>query len=197
MCDISTDVSWFKQCLSDDKHCKKLAAITVVMCDVDGALTDAGIYVDQTGEGGRIFSVQDGYIVKPAMHAGLTIAFISGKNNRSACERAKSLGIPEDLCFAGMESKLETVKALQKKINVSSEQALIFGDDFMDAEVKRSGLAGLYICPSNTPFYFQNAADVVVPRYGGDGAFRLMMDLVLYIRGQHFAQKYIEAALKQ
>lgn len=196
MCDISTDAAWFKQCLSDDNLSKRLAAITVVMCDVDGALTDAGIYVDQNGEGGRIFSVQDGYIVKPAMSAGITIAFISGKNNQSACKRAQSLGIPEDLCFAGMESKLETVKALQKKLNVTPEQSLMFGDDFMDAEVKRSGLTALYVCPANTPFYFQPTADLVIPRCGGDGAFRLMMDLMLYIRGQHFAQKYIEAALK-
>ncbi len=196
MCDISTDAAWFKQCLSDNNLCKKLAAITVVMCDVDGALTDAGIYVDQNGEGGRIFSVQDGYIVKPTMNAGVTIAFISGKNNRSACERAKSLGIPEELCFAGMETKLEVVKALQKKLNVTPEQSLMFGDDFMDAEVKRSCCAGLYVCPSNTPFYFQPTADLVIPRCGGNGAFRLMMDLILFVRGQHFAQKYIEATLK-
>jgi 3-deoxy-D-manno-octulosonate 8-phosphate phosphatase (KDO 8-P phosphatase) len=195
MCDISTDRVWFKQCISNHQLCKKLAAITVVMCDVDGTLTNAGIYVSQDGEGGRVFSVQDGYIVKPSMHAGLAIVFISGKNNRSACERAKSLGIPEDLCFAGMESKLETVKALQKRLRVSTEQLLIYGDDFMDAEVKREGLAGLYLCPANTPFYFKPTADVVIPRGGGDGAFRLMMDLMLYIRGQHFAQKYIEESL--
>ncbi|MFA5307169.1 MAG: hypothetical protein WC365_07010 [Candidatus Babeliales bacterium] len=196
MCEVSADAAWFKQCLINQELCKKLAAITVVMCDVDGALTDAGMYVDQNGEGGRIFSVQDGYIVKPTMNAGITIAFISGKNNRSACQRAQSLGIPEDLCFAGMESKLETVKALQKKLNLTPEQSLMFGDDFMDAEVKRSGLASIYVCPSNTPFYFQPTADLVLPRCGGNGAFRLMMDLILYIRGQHVAQKYIEAALK-
>jgi 3-deoxy-D-manno-octulosonate 8-phosphate phosphatase (KDO 8-P phosphatase) len=196
MCDISTDRAWFKQCLANQQLCKKLAAVSVVMCDVDGSLTDAGIYVSPEGEGGRVFSVQDGYIVKPAMRSGLTVVFISGKNNRSACERAKSLGIPEDLCFTGMESKFETVKALQKKLNVSKEQLLMYGDDFMDAEVKREGLAGMYICPSNTLFYFQPTADLVIPRGGGDGAFRLMMDLILYARGQHFAQKYIEAALK-
>jgi 3-deoxy-D-manno-octulosonate 8-phosphate phosphatase (KDO 8-P phosphatase) len=193
---MSSDRTWFKQCLSDQQLCKKLAAITVVMCDVDGALTNAGIYVSQQGEGGRVFSVQDGYIVKPSMRAGVTVVFISGKNNRSACERAKLLGIPEDLCFAGMESKLETVKALQKKLNVTSEQSLMYGDDFMDAEVKRSGLAGVYACPSNTPFYFQPTADLIIPRCGGDGAFRLMMDLILFARGQHFAQKYIEESLK-
>jgi 3-deoxy-D-manno-octulosonate 8-phosphate phosphatase (KDO 8-P phosphatase) len=196
MCDVPAARTWFKQCLSDQFLCKKLSVITVIMCDVDGALTDAGIYVSPEGEGGRIFSVQDGYIVKPAMRAGITIVFISGKNNRSACQRAQSLGIPEELCFMGMESKLETVQKIQAKLQVRSEQLLMYGDDFMDAEVKRAGLAGVYACPANTPFYFQPTADLVLPCCGGDGAFRLMMDLILFLHGQHIAQKYIEDAMK-
>jgi 3-deoxy-D-manno-octulosonate 8-phosphate phosphatase (KDO 8-P phosphatase) len=190
------DCAWFKHCLSDTQLCKTLASITLVMCDIDGALTDGGIYVSPQGEGGRIFSVQDGYIVKPAMRAGITIACISGKNNRSALERCKTLGIPEDLCFAGLESKLETVKLLQKKLNINSTQSMMYGDDFLDAEVKHEGHAVLYACPSNTPFYFQSSADLVIPRSGGSGAFRLLMDLVLFVRGQHFAQQAIKNYLE-
>ncbi|MFA6263617.1 MAG: hypothetical protein WCW33_03380 [Candidatus Babeliales bacterium] len=196
MNNASADCAWFKHCLSDTQLCKTLASISLVMCDVDGALTDGGIYVAPQGEGGRIFSVQDGYIVKPAMRAGITIACISGKNNRSALERCKTLGIPENLCFVGLESKLETVQLLQKKLNISSAQSMMYGDDFLDAEVKREGHSALYACPSNTPFYFQSGADLVIPRNGGNGAFRLLMDLVLFVRDQHFAQLAIQKCLE-
>lgn len=186
------DIAWFKLCLADQKLVAALKNIKLVISDVDGTLTDTTIYVDDKGEGGRTFSVQDGYIVKPAMLAGITITFMSGKDNFSTIQRARKLGVPEDLCIVGVDTKPIFVKKLQEKLNFSIDQTLLIGDDFLDAEVKLQSATGLYACPENTPFYLQQLADIVIPRSGGDSAFRLLMDLVLYVQNKHFAQVLIE-----
>ena len=189
---VAGDIAWFKQCLADQNLVAALKNIKLVISDVDGTLTDTTVYVDQAGEGGRTFSVQDGYIVKPAMLAGITITFMSGKDNFSTIQRARKLGIPEDLCIVGIDTKPMFVAKIQQKLNISIDQTLLIGDDFLDAEVKLQSATKLYACPENTPFYLQQLADIIVPRTGGDGAFRLLMDLVLYVQKKHFAQVLIE-----
>lgn len=136
--------------------------------------------------------MQDGYIVKPAMNAGITITFMSGKDNFSTIQRARQLGVPEELCIVGVDTKPIFVAKLQQKLNISIDQTLVIGDDFLDAEVKLQSVTKLYACPENTPFYLQQLADIIIPRNGGDSAFRLLMDLVLYVQNKHFAQVLIE-----
>jgi len=192
----TVDSTWFSQCLIDEALVEALKKIKLIICDVDGTLTDASVYVSAEGEGGRLFNVQDGFIVKPAMQAGLHIAFVSGKDNKSTIERAKKLGIPENLCIVGMESKHEVVKKLQQEQNVTTNEILVFGDDFLDADIKLHKLAGMYVCPANAIFYLQPLADLIIPRGGGQGAFRLLLDLILYVQNKHFAQQLIEQALQ-
>lgn len=186
------DIAWFKQCLANQNLVAALKNIKLVISDVDGTLTDTMVYVDEQGEGGRRFSVQDGYIVKPVINAGITISFMSGKDNFSTIQRARKLGIPDDLCVVGLDAKPIAVQKLQQKLGVTVDQTLLIGDDFLDADVKRQSGIKLYACPENTPFYLQQIADVIIPRAGGDGAFRLMMDLLLYVHNKHFAQVLIE-----
>lgn len=186
------DLDWFKQCCLTPDLVQQLKQIKLVICDVDGTLTSAGVYVDEQGEGGREFSVQDGFIVKPAQQAGITIALMSGKANLSTIQRAEKLGIPAELCMIGLETKPEAVRTLQHKLVLDAQQTLLIGDDFLDAEVKINRLVSLYACPSNTPFYLQQLADIVIPHSGGKNAFRLIMDLVLYVQQKHFAQDFIK-----
>lgn len=192
---VQSDQIWFKQCLENKALIQALKNIKLIVTDVDGTLTDANVYVDQDGEGGRRFSVQDGYIIKPAMQAGLVISFMSGKGNPSTIQRGKTLGIPEDLLIVGMETKTQAIGSLQKKFNLSKEQTMIVGDDYLDALVKINQATGLFVCVANAPFYLQPMADLVLPREGGQSAFRLLMDLVLYVQEKHFAQELIKQSL--
>src|SRR3989304_8543246 len=91
------DRTWFKKCLNNKKLVAALKKIKLIICDVDGNWTDSRIYVSQQGEGGRLFSVQDGYIIKPLQTAGFIVAMMSGKDNSSTAQRAKTLKIPENL----------------------------------------------------------------------------------------------------
>jgi len=192
---VAPDIAWFRGQVANHSLVEKLKGIKLIICDVDGTLTDATVYVTGEGEGGRSFNVQDGFIVKFVMQAGITLALMSGKDNPSTVQRAKKLGIPEELCVVGLTSKPESVRMLQQKYAATPAQTLIIGDDFLDAEVKLSNTAGFYACPTNTPFYLQTAADLILPCAGDKGAFRMLMDLILYVHGKHPAQNLISQTI--
>ncbi len=189
-----TDIQWFKSALANTALINQLKEIKLIIFDVDGTLTDAKIQVNLDGEGGRTFSVQDGYAFRPAMAAGFTLVLMSGKDNPTTLLRGSKLGIPPELCLAGIHTKPTAIRRLQQKRSFTPVQTLIVGDDYYDAVVKQEGLA-LFACPADAPFYYQAYADIVLPRTGGHQAARLMLDLLLYINNQHFSQALITKAL--
>jgi 3-deoxy-D-manno-octulosonate 8-phosphate phosphatase (KDO 8-P phosphatase) len=189
-----TDCQWFKNTLANNELIAQLKEIKLIVFDVDGTLTDAGIHVDLAGEGGRTFSVQDGYAFRPAMTAGFTLVLMSGKDNPTTLLRGAKLGVPPELCFAGMEAKPAAIRKLQAERGFTPTQTLIIGDDHFDAIVKQEGVA-LFACPADAPFYYQCYADLVLPRPGGNQAARLVLDLLLYIHNKHFSQALITKAL--
>ncbi len=195
--DAKKDLIWFKKCCSNKPLINRLKKIKLIICDVDGTLTDATVYSTAEGEGGRFFSVQDGYITQPAIQSGLHIALVSGKSNLSTLKRGVMLGIPEDMCISGTKEKISIAKKLQEKVGVAANQTMIFGDDFLDANVKKNKVVGFYACPQNTPFYLQEIADLVIPARGGTHAFRLLLDLLLFLNKKHFAQTIISKVLKK
>ncbi len=191
------DCLWFKNMLANEPLMAKLKNIKLVVFDIDGTLTDAGIYVDDEGEGGRVFSVQDGYAFRPAIAAEITIALMSGKNNTSTIHRGAMLGIPKELCIVDMKTKPEAIRKLQAEHNFTAKQTMIVGDDQLDAVVKLEKCVALFACPNDAPFYYQAYADIILPRGGGKQAARLLLDLMLYINNKHFAQELIAQALAQ
>ena len=193
---FSSDIAWFKQCIANKKLIKHLKKITFIITDIDGSLTSGHVYVSSGKEEGRMFSTQDGYVFFPAMKNGLTIAFMSGKKNASTLKQGKILNIPEELCLTGIIDKSKKISELQKKMNFSSEQTCIFGDDYLDISSKLNNVVSLFACPNNTPFYIQKQADIIIPKDGGAHAFRLFMDLLLYIQEKHFAQNLIKQSLE-
>jgi 3-deoxy-D-manno-octulosonate 8-phosphate phosphatase (KDO 8-P phosphatase) len=193
---------WFKQCLSNKTLIKKLKHIRFVILDIDGALTNGYIYLSENLDGHQDslkkmkgFSTQDGFAINQAIkHNILQFAFLSGRNDTTTRKRAQVLGIPKELCFTGIDhNKPEKVLLAQKKLNISSKETLHFGDDFLDLEIKPH--VEIFASPQNAPFYIQHAAHLVVPKDGANSSFRLLLDLILYIQGNHFAQSFIKKAL--
>ena len=193
----TTDYLWFKETIKNTALVSQLKKITLLICDVDGTLADAHVYTNQQGEGGRLFSTQDGFIVKFALKEKITIAFVSGKKNESTLQRAKILGIPEEFCICGVEEKITAIKNLQKKVTASFQQTLVFGDDILDFNIKAHEIAGLFVCPCNAPFYLHHKADLVIPRTGGNNAFRFFIDFMLFIKNKHPLQTIITESLAQ
>ncbi len=195
MNDNNSVVTWFKNATNNPSLMHRLKTISLIIADIDGSLTDGRVECRADGEGTRYFSTQDGYGTKRAMEAGIAIAFVSGKGSGSGLNRARILAIPEKFCVLGSEDKRIAVKQLQLRENISEENTLIFGDDILDAQVKIDQPNSFFVCPNNSPFYIQGLGDLVIPRDGGHHAFRLLLDLLLYARGQHQLQTTITSLI--
>ncbi len=190
------DLTWFKKCLQNNNLVEKLKKIKLIITDIDGSLTDAKIGYTQEDEDARYFSIQDGFAIGSAVkHNLLRIAFLSGKNHNSAFLRAQKLGISREDCIEGREDKLDMICMLQKKHDITHNETIFFGDDWLDTQVKLQEKNLFFSVPCSAPFYFHHVADLVVPKGGGDHAFRLLLDLVLYVQNKHFAQEVIDSAL--
>lgn len=190
-----TDKKWFIKNLDNKDLVEKLKKIKIIITDIDGCLTNTGLLVTEDNIG-KTFSVQDGFATSTAIKNNLiNIAFLTGRTDEATKIRAKMLGIPEELCFTGIDqNKIDKIRKLQKLKNITKEETLYFGDDLLDFEALDA--IGVMTCPENTLFYFQDYANIIVPRAGGDSAFRLLLDLVLYAQNKHFAQEFIDKAIK-
>ena len=186
---------WFKSIIKDNDLVEKIKAIKLIIVDIDGSLTDGTVECTNNSEGTRWFSTQDGYGTRKTMQIGIKIAFVSGKGSESGLYRAKMLGIHEEFCFLGVLDKRIVATQLQKTHHITSNELCVYGDDFLDAQIKLSQKEVLFVAPENAPFYIQSAADMTLPLSGGNHAFRLMLDLILYVKKQHFAQDLIAHAL--
>lgn len=191
----NNDIKWFTQCAKNNNLVDKLKEISLVITDVDGSLTDGRIEVTEEKESSRSFSIVDGFCIVAAQKSGLAIAFLSGKRHASAQLRSKSLGIPDDLCIEGKREKLVEIERIVNKRNETLNNVLFFGDDFLDARVKTAKEDICFAMPHDAPFYLQPIADLVVPRSGSNHAFRLLLDLVLFVQQKHFAQDFIQALM--
>lgn len=190
------DKKWFLECLNNKNLVEKIKNIKLIITDIDGCLTDGQILLHESeNDKSKAFSVRDGYATVQCLK-NILVAFLSGRKDLATRIRAKMLGIPDDMCFIGDDAGIDKstkLNLLKEKNNVTTEETLMFGDDFLDINTR--DLVGLLVCPYDTPFYFHSTADLIIPRIGGKHAFRLLLDLVLYIKGIHFAQDYINKAL--
>lgn len=189
------DRQWFTEALASDQVVAALKNIDTILCDVDGTLTDGSIYVTSEVEEGRNFSILDGYLVSFLQQAGVRLILISGKSHASTLVRARALNVDLHDCIVGRCDKVTWLKEKLDAGELQTERLLLFGDDLVDLHVALQKQVALYATPANAPFYIQSCADLVVPRDGGQHAFRLLVDLLLYVQGKHPVQSVIQRAL--
>jgi 3-deoxy-D-manno-octulosonate 8-phosphate phosphatase (KDO 8-P phosphatase) len=189
---MNTELEWFKKCLKNKELIKKLEKIKLVVSDVDGAQTDGRIYFPEGDGEVKGFSVQDGFLTSRS--GDLKIAFLSGRNSKSTKKRAVNLKIPNELCKQGCsKDKIPTIKEMQIFANATKKETLHFGDDVLDLNVLPA--VELFVCPQNALFYVKHFANFIIPRSGGHGAFRLLLDLILFVQNKHLAQQQIKEAI--
>lgn len=153
---------------------RKLRDCKLLVLDVDGVLTDGSLnYQEMTIN--RNFSVHDGIGIKLLIKYGIQIAIISGGRGASIQKRAEDLGIEN--CFIGIKDKLEILKKIQKKLNISKKESIFVGDDINDLIVKSE--VSLLIAPLNGNYYIGNTVNCVTNKNGGRGAVREVCDRIL------------------
>ncbi len=149
--------------------------IKLFALDIDGTLTDDGVYMDGNGREFKRFSVRDGYGIVMLKNAGIKIAFISGRYSAATQQRADNLKI--DACVNGTQHKLQDLKKLAAKWNIVREEIAYAGDDIPDVECLIWSQLGM--TPANASGQAKEVADWIAPSDGGFGAVRDMAEKIL------------------
>jgi len=156
--------------------------IKVVFFDVDGVLTDGGLYFSEQGETLKRFSTLDGHGLKLLKQAGITPVIITGRDSAPLRVRLKALGV-EHAKF-GTEDKLPAAEDYLKTLGYGWHQAAAMGDDWPDLPVMQR--AALSCAPLNAHAQALALAHFVTNRQGGFGAAREFSDLLVVASG-HYA----------
>lgn len=155
--------------------------IRVVFFDVDGVLTDGGLYFSEAGETLKRFNTLDGHGLKLLQRAGITPAVITGRDSRALRVRLAALGIEH--VHYGTEDKCPAAEATLTALGLDWTQAAAMGDDWPDLPMMtRSALA---CAPANAHAEVLAAAHYVTRRRGGEGAVRELCDLLLVASGRY------------
>lgn len=164
----------------------RCSAVRLVVSDVDGVLTDAGVYYSAQGEELKRFSMRDGMGVELLGNAGIVTAWMTREQSPLVAARAQKLQI-ENL-WMGQLDKREALPQLVSALGYGLEQVAYIGDDVNDLEVlKWVSEAGLAVCPADAVTKVVATAHFVTSARGGHGAFRELCDLILENQKEHTA----------
>ncbi len=150
-------------------------SIRLLVTDVDGVLTDGGMYYGPDGEALKKFNTRDGMGLAHFRKAGGTVAIVTGENSTAVAARAKKLNIDE--LHLGIAEKLPVVRALAEKYRLSMDQVGYIGDDVNDLPAMAE--VGLVACPSDAHPSVRAIAHLVCRAKGGEGCVREFVDIVL------------------
>ena len=159
----------------------KAQGIRVVFFDVDGVLTDGGLYFSEHGETLKRFSTLDGHGLKLLQRAGITPAVITGRDSKPLRLRLAALGVTQ--VHYGTEDKLPAAEATLKALGLDWSQAAAMGDDWPDLPVMTR--CALACAPANAQAELLAMAHFVTQRQGGAGAVRELCDLLLVASGRY------------
>ncbi len=157
---------------------RRLSGLRLLVLDVDGVLTDGGLWTTEGGEVLKRFDVRDGLGIHLLQRAGLEVAFLSGGKSGATEQRARYLGIRHVL--TGVKDKPAALADLQRTLGVSVAESAFVGDDLNDLAVRPA--VGLLVCPADAVGPLRRRADWVLDRRGGDGAVRRLADAILQAR---------------
>jgi len=159
-------------------------SIRLVGLDVDGVMTDGGIYLG-AADGSAVelkrYEIQDGLGIHFMQRAGLRVAIITGRVSESVRLRALELDV-EDVAQDSRARKLPAFLSMLDRHGISPSEAAFVGDDFPDLAVLR--LVGLPVAVGNAVPEIRAACSVHLTRHGGRGAVRELAELLLKARGE-------------
>lgn len=157
---------------------RRLAALRLIVFDVDGVFTDGRFTLDENGAESKTFHTQDGYGIRRLRESGFEIAVISGRDSGAVAARMRELDVEH--VHQGCRDKRGTIDALARQLGVQREQILAVGDDVPDLALFEA--AGVRVAVANAVHEVRTAADIVTARPGGHGAVREIADRVLAAR---------------
>ncbi|MDP8162886.1 HAD-IIIA family hydrolase [Pasteurella skyensis] len=171
---------------------KQLTKIKLVISDVDGVLTDGGLYYNEKGEELKKFHVKDGLGIKMLLATGIKVAILSGGDSPLLRKRIEVLKIPYFLL--GKMEKRTACLTLIEEAGVTPEETAYIGDDTLDLPAFE--VCGLSVAVGDAPEYIQKQADLILKKEGGQGAFRELSDMLLLSQGKEEVYSSAEGFMK-
>lgn len=156
-------------------HVQQLKKIRLFATDVDGTLTDGGMYCSDSGDQIRKFNAWDGLGLVLLKHAGIVVAFITMDHAPLVSLRADRLGISE--VHQGVRDKLAALKELSLKYDLGFEEIAYMGDDVNDVPALQA--VGFSATPANGRDQVRRTVRYVCNANGGEGAVREVADMIL------------------
>ena len=156
----------------------RLAQVKLLALDVDGILTDGGLYYTESGEELKKFNVKDGMGLKLLMKSGVKVAIISASKSTATIHRAKKLGIEH--VFIGIEDKLSILKELCQELGFSLAEVAYAGDDINDLSIMKA--IGCPLTVADAMPQNQAQAIYVTRLGGGKGAVREICNYIMAVQ---------------
>jgi len=157
---------------------ERLRKVRAVVLDVDGVLTDGGMYYGLEGEELKKFNSRDGMGVRLLRDAGIEVAIITGENSQAVARRAEKLKIGE--VHLGIEEKLPVLQDFASRKGLDASEIAYMGDDVNDLPCL--GWVGLPVAPADAMPPVLSVAQLITERRGGEGAVRELADQILSSR---------------
>ncbi len=154
---------------------KKLKKIKLVITDVDGVLTDGGMYYSKDGDYLKKFNTRDAMGMEILLGLGVKTVMLTRENSEIVKARAKKIKISK--LYSGVIDKKKILKEILKEYKISTEQIAYIGDDVNDLEIMKS--VGFSVTPYNGIDQIKKISNYVCKLKGGDGAFRELADIII------------------
>ena len=168
-----------KKSRSKTSSFSRLKRIRLFATDVDGVLTDAGMYYSESGEELKKFNTRDGMGIKLLQKAGLITALVTQERTKLVARRGEKLMIPE--VHQGVMDKLSLVREMAERHGLSMDQVAYMGDDINDLSTLQA--VGFSATPADGLPQVLAAVDYVCTKKGGEGAVREIVEMIL--QAQH------------
>jgi YrbI family 3-deoxy-D-manno-octulosonate 8-phosphate phosphatase len=159
-----------------------LKRIRLFAMDVDGVLTDAGMYYAESGDEWKKFNTRDGMGIKLLQRAGIITAIVTQERTKLVARRAEKLAIPE--VHQGIMDKLSLVREMAARHGLSLDQVAYIGDDVNDLETLKA--VGFSATPADGMPQVAAVVDHICSKKGGEGAVRELTDLLLNAQSSTF-----------
>lgn len=149
--------------------------IKLILLDVDGTLTDGGIYHGNNGEELKKFYAKDGYAIVNAQKIGIDFGIITGRKAKLVEVRANELKIK--YLYQGVSEKTVILNEIIEKNGFQKDEIAYIGDDLNDIEImKKVGLTG---APADSAKEVLEIVDFISEKNGGEGAVRQFIEYIL------------------
>lgn len=153
---------------------KDLTNIKLVILDVDGTLTDGGVYIDSNGVESKKFNIKDGAGIVLAEQVGIEFMILTGRKSYCVEHRANELKIK--YVFQGIADKLSCLQKFLSLQGLSPNNLAYIGDDVNDLECMH--FVGFTACPADAVEEVRQQCDLVSRYNGGQGAVREVCDMI-------------------